>query len=100
MTRHPRGSGLVAIKVALAGATLALIAACSPVTADNYARVKAGMSREEVYAILGKPDEVSGGDIGPISMSAETWKGRKQTVHVTFGGDKVALKSIAPSDAE
>lgn len=87
------------MRVVLAGAMLVIIAACSPVTADNYAKVKAGMTREEVYAILGKPDEVAGGDIGPISMSGETWKGRKQTVKITFGGDKVVLKSIAPNDA-
>jgi hypothetical protein len=97
--RDAGNEGLTALRAAFAGLLLALVAACSPVTAENYAKVKAGMTREEVYAILGKPDEVAGGDIGPISMSAETWKGRKQTVKVTFGGDKVALKSISPSDA-
>jgi outer membrane protein assembly factor BamE (lipoprotein component of BamABCDE complex) len=84
--------------MALTGLVLALLAACSKVTADNYAKVKASMTREQVYDMLGKPDEVSGGDVGPISMSTETWKGSKQTVKITFGGDKVVLKSISPND--
>ena len=84
----------------LVGLVMAALAACSKVNADNYAKVKANMTREQVYEVLGKPDEVSGGDIGPISMSTETWIGSKETVKVTFGGDKVVLKSIAPNPAE
>lgn len=84
----------------LVGLLLAGLAACSKVNADNYAKVRANMTREQVYNVLGKPDEVSGGDIGPISMSTETWKGSKETVKVTFGGDKVVLKSISPNDEE
>ncbi len=71
-----------------------LLAACSKVTPDNYARVDAGMSRDEVYAILGKPDEVSGTALGSLSMSAETWTGGGNTIHITFGGDKGALKTL------
>ncbi|MGH8517119.1 MAG: hypothetical protein ACREUE_06625 [Panacagrimonas sp.] len=90
----------VALRAVLAGALLLSLAACSKVTAENYEKVKVNMKRDEVYRILGKPDEVSGGDFGPISMSAETWKGSKQTVTVTFGGEKVALKAIAPNEPE
>lgn len=87
-------------RMVLAGLVLATLAACSKVTAENYAKVRANMTREQVYHVLGKPHEVSGGDIGPISMSTETWKGAKETVKVTFGGDKVVLKSITPNNAE
>lgn len=76
-----------------------LIAACSPVTVENYAKLEAGMSREQVYAILGKPDEVTGGGLGPLQFSAETWKGRRQVIQVSFGNDKLALKSITPTRA-
>lgn len=79
-------------------AAVVLIAACARATPENYAKVQAGMSRDEVYEILGKPDEVSGGGIGQLTVSSETWKGRKQTIHVTFGGDKVALKSIGANE--
>ena len=78
----------------------AVLAACSRVTAENYAKVSVGMPRSEVYEILGNPDEVSGGAIGPLNFSAETWKGSDRTIHVTFGGDKVALKSIGQNAQE
>lgn len=81
-------------------AAVVLLAACSRVSAENYSKVRAGMSRDQVYEILGQPDEVTGGGFGPLTISAETWKGRKQTIHVTFGGEKVALKSIGANDAE
>lgn len=78
-------------------AAVMLVAACSRATVENYSKIQSGMTRDEVYEILGKPDEVSGGGIGQFTVSSETWKGRKQTIHVTFGSDKVALKSIAQS---
>lgn len=86
------------MRAALAGVLLLTLAACSKVTAENYDKVKVNMKRDEVHRILGKPDEVSGGDFGPISMSAETWKGSKQTVTITFGGEKVVLKATAPNE--
>ncbi|PPE73505.1 hypothetical protein C3942_11910 [Solimonas fluminis] len=78
---------------ALALATLVL-AACSRVTPENYERVEAGMKREDVHAILGQPDEVSGGGFGGLSVSTETWKGRKHVVQVSYGGDTVVIKHI------
>lgn len=73
---------------------IALLAACSKVTADNYAKVNAGMTHEEVYAILGKPDKVSGGGIGSFTISSETWNGGSNVIDISFAGDKVAVKSI------
>lgn len=75
-------------------AMVLLIAACTRVTAENYSKIERGMSRDEVYDLLGRPDEVTGGGIGKFTFSAEVWKGGKQTISVTFNGDKVALKTI------
>ena len=36
--------------------TLLLLAACSKLTNENYDKLKAGMTQEEVEAILGSPD--------------------------------------------
>lgn len=77
-----------------------LVAACSRATVENYSKIQAGMTRDQVYEILGQPDEVSGGGIGQLTVSSEVWKGRKQTIQVTFGSDKVALKSIAQRPPE
>lgn len=79
---------------------VALLAGCSAVTPENYARIQAGMTRDEVYQILGKPSEVSGGGIGPLTVSNETWTGGKHSIRITFGGDKVALKSIDAAGSE
>lgn len=75
------------------------IVACSRVTPVNYEKVHTGMTREEVYSILGRPDEVRGGGIGDLTISSETWKGRKNVLHVTFGGDTVEVKSISQLNA-
>jgi hypothetical protein len=76
-----------------------LAAGCSTIDPESYAKVQSGMARNEVYQLLGEPDKVSGGGIGPLTMSSETWQGRKHTIHITFAGDKVALKSIASGDS-
>lgn len=81
-------------------AAVLLVAACSRATAENYSKIQAGMSRDQVYEILGKPDQVNGGGIGQFTISSETWEGGKQTIHVTFGSEKVALKSIATKGVE
>ncbi len=76
-----------------------LIVACSRATPENYSRVASGMARDQVYDILGKPDEVSGGGIGALTVSTETWHGHDTTIKITFAGDKVRVKSIDHGDA-
>ena len=84
--------------IATSAATLLLLSACSRVSADSYAKISSGMTRDEVHSILGSPDDASGGGIGGLTMTTETWKGGKQTISITFAGDKVALKSLRGSD--
>lgn len=75
-------------------AALLLLSACSRVNADNFAKISAGMSRDDVHGILGSPDNASGGGIGALTLTTETWTGGKQTIHINFVGDKVALKTL------
>ncbi|MCX7071432.1 MAG: outer membrane protein assembly factor BamE [Gammaproteobacteria bacterium] len=72
------------------------LAACSSkVTTENYDKISPGMSREEVHAILGKPDDSRATDVGGVlSLSKETWTAGNQTLTVTYGNNKVALKSF------
>ncbi len=84
--------------VVASAAALLLLSACSKATADNYAKISSGMTRDEVHSILGKPDDSSGGGIGDLTMTTETWKGSQQTIHINFVGDKVALKSLSGKD--
>ncbi len=80
-------------------ALLLLLSACSKVTPENYARLESGMTREQVYAVLGKPDEVSGSGVGKLTMSSELWEGKAHRVTVTFAGDRIVLKNIQAADS-
>ncbi len=81
---------------ALAALMLLALSACSKVTPERYAQLEAGMSRAEVHALLGAPDDVSGSGIGRFTMTTETWEGRTHVVRATFAGDTLTLKSIEP----
>jgi len=74
---------------------VALSACSSKVTAENYDKIGPGMTRDEVHAVLGKPDDSSATDVGGVlSLSKEIWKAGDKTLTVTYGNDKVALKSF------
>jgi outer membrane protein assembly factor BamE (lipoprotein component of BamABCDE complex) len=74
----------------LAALALALlVAACSKVTAENYAKIKAGMAYPEVTAILGNPASCS----DMAGFKACRWGDDKSNVTVRFVGDKVVLHS-------
>lgn len=79
---------------------VALLAGCSKATQDNYQKVESGMSRSEVYNILGKPDEVNSGSIGSLTASSETWQGNDHTISVKFANGEVKMKSITANKAE
>jgi hypothetical protein len=88
------------LRTAVAATLLLTLAACSRVTADNYAKLETGMSRSEVHALLGAPDEVSGGGIGRMTLMTERWDGRKHVISVTYAGDELAIKSIESRNKE
>ncbi len=81
---------------AVAALSLLGLAACSKVNPDSYAKVSAGMTREEIHALLGAPDDASGGSLGSIGLTTETWKGSKHIITVTFAGEKATIKTIEP----
>ena len=70
-------------------AAIALLAACSPVTQENFAKLKAGMSRAEVEELLGKPGECA----GALGMSSCTWGQKNRFISIQFAGDKVMMFS-------
>lgn len=74
----------------LAALALALlVAGCSKLTAENYAKIKVGMAYAEVTAIIGNPASCS--DIA--GFKACRWGDDKSNVTVRFVGDKVVLHS-------
>lgn len=66
-----------------------LLVACSKVNQENYARLKAGMSKAEVEALIGAPKECS----GAVGLTSCTWGDEKASISVQYAGDKVVLFS-------
>jgi len=82
-------------------AAVIVVSACSSkVTVENYDQIGPGMSRAEVHKLLGKPDDTSATDVGGVlSLSKDSWKAGKKVLTVTYGNEKVALKSFDAAEA-
>lgn len=79
---------------AFAFAAIVLLAACSKVTQENFARIQDGMSEQEVAAILGSPSESSTTSVLGISGTSSKWAGGDATITIRFVNGKVALKNF------
>lgn len=66
-----------------------LLAACSKVNQENYAKLKAGMAKAEVESLLGSPAECS----GAIGITSCTWGDERTFISVQYAGDKVMMFS-------
>lgn len=77
-----------------------LLAACgSKITPENYDKIKNGMTKDEVYSIIGAPTDVSSAGIGALTASSEAWKSDEHTITITFANDKVRFKAIGATEA-
>jgi len=74
-------------KVVLALSVLVFAAACSKLTQDNYNKVKAGMSYEEVSDILGKADRCE----EAIGTKNCRWGDEKKNIKITFVADRATI---------
>jgi SmpA / OmlA family len=79
---------------ALAFTVVLLLAACSKVTQENFAKIQDGMTEQEVTTILGSPTETSSGSILGISGTSSKWTGGDATISIRFVNGKVALRSF------
>jgi hypothetical protein len=75
-------------------AAAVLIAACSKVTPDNFAKIQEGMSEQEVMALLGSPTESNSINVLGVSGTASRWAARDAVISVSFVNGKVALKTF------
>ena len=88
------------IRLALACALVALLlAACSKVTQENFAKVQDGMTEAEVHAILGTPTESQSVQALGVSGTSSRWVSGDAQITIRFLGGKVALKSFDKSGA-
>lgn len=84
---------LIAVAAAL------VLAACSKVTQENFARIHDGMPEAEVLALLGKPTESSSVNILGVSGTSARWVSGDAAITVRFVNGKVALKSFEKPSA-
>ncbi len=78
----------------LALAVLLLLAACSKVTQENFAKIQNGMSEAEVHALLGKPGESSNITVLGLSGTSSRWVSNDGMIAVQFVNGKVRAKSF------
>jgi hypothetical protein len=75
-------------KLLIIAATLSL-AACSKVTVENYEKIKIGMDKAEVEAVLGNADNC-------VEKTLHTncvWGDESKNIEITLVSDKVTLYS-------
>ena len=78
----------------LALAALLLLAACSKITQENFAKIQDGMSEAEVHALLGKPGESSNITVLGLSGTSSRWVSNDGMIAVQFVNGKVRAKSF------
>jgi len=78
---------------ALALIALLLLAACSKITQENFAKVQEGMSEPEVTTLLGSPTSSSSVQVLGVSGTHSLWEGSGAVISVRFVNGKVATKS-------
>lgn len=71
-----------------------LLAACSKVNQENFAKVQNGMTEQEVAGILGSPTESNSREVLGISGTTSVWRSGDAEITIRFVGGKVALKSF------
>ncbi|MGQ0654414.1 MAG: outer membrane protein assembly factor BamE domain-containing protein [Betaproteobacteria bacterium] len=71
-----------------------LLAACTKVTQDNFAKIREGMSEQEVRAILGEPTESATTTVLGISGTSSKWASGDAVIAIRFVNGKVALSSF------
>jgi hypothetical protein len=84
--------------IALAAFVLAGGVGCNKVTRENYNKVQAGMTVQQVKDILGNPDETRSAGASVLGISADkttmTWKSGDKSITVTFVNDQVLTTSM------
>ena len=68
--------------------------ACSKVNEENFAKVRDGMSEQEVHALLGSPTESSSVGVLGISGTSSRWVTKDAVVTIQFVNGKARLKSF------
>ena len=88
------GYSVAMLKRTLALLALAAVAACSRVSEENFAKIRDGMSEQQVIELLGKPAESSSVNVLGLSGTASKWVESGAVITVQFVNGKVRAKSF------
>lgn len=77
-----------------------LVAACSKVTQENYAKIQDGMTEQEVIALLGPASESGGMSVLGVSGGSSTWVDQGAVISIQFVNGKVVGKRFAKPPAK
>jgi hypothetical protein len=77
-----------------------LLAACSKVTQENYARIQDGMSEQEVVALLGPATDSGGVSLLGLSGGSSRWVAKDAVITIQFVNGKVIGKSFRQEKAK
>jgi hypothetical protein len=80
------------MKRLLSAALVVVLAACTKVNQENFARIQEGMSEQEVIALLGTPTESNSVNVLGISGTSSRWVGGDAEITIRFVNGQVALK--------
>lgn len=85
---------------ALAVAALLLLAACSKVTQENFAKIQDGMTEPEVLKLLGEPSDSTSVQLLGVSGTSSRWVASDAVITIRFVNGQVALKSFSKAAAK
>ena len=69
-----------------------VLAACTKVNQENFAKIEEGMSEQQVIALLGTPTESNSVNVLGISGTSSRWVGGDAEITIRFVNGQVALK--------
>jgi hypothetical protein len=92
--------GFRIVRLAAIAALIAVLAACTRITPENFAKVDIGMGEKDVLALLGTPTESSSVDVLGVSGTSSRWVGRDADITIRFVNGKVAYRAFDKPPAQ
>ncbi|KPC52856.1 hypothetical protein [Amantichitinum ursilacus] len=75
-------------------AAVAVLAACSKVTQENYEHIDTGMARADVVKLLGEPDKADSGSALGISGETAIWEHAGTVITLRLVNGMVIAKDL------
>lgn len=80
--------------------TCVVCSACSKINESNFSQIKTGMTKQEVFRILGEPTKFESVDLAGMTGATAIWTDKHTEITIQFFNDKVAIKSFIMRDKE